>query len=619
MINAIAELGQFEKSKNPDLTSFDIWLEDSYDGGKYPNVLLIEFKKEKNEKNADITWSFSRIDAWENSPNLKSKLLYKRHASRGCDKTPTGKVSDSIEKTFNQKIVGWFSSNIEKKFLLKDQKQFLKSILEELKKKSGEILESLNKNAELLETTGIVLSPVFLEDGKQKFIGDYNFFENFITEESKLAYKYSKTFKKYSFSKDKTCSICNQNKEEVFGYFTSLAFYTVDKPGMVTGGFCQDKSWINYPVCLDCALNVEMGINLMEKDLSFKFYGLQYYLLPKTTNENNKRDIIDIILNYKKSPKISDSNKERLTNDEDEVFDLLKEEGNNITLNFLFYEKPQKGVLRILVSIEDIVPSRIKKLFDAKDFVDNLLFFKDHKTKDGKRMFRFSFGTLRTFFSNSKITGNNDKYFLELTQKIFNDSKIDYQFIVQNIICHIRNLFVNNELIWIQTMQGFMLINFLNKLNLFRRTDREVGMDQQFFESFQIESKEDFESKVTIFFDNFSEFFINDAHRGIFLIGVLTQFLLNIQKKERNSTPFRSKLKGLKMDGRDISVLLPEIIEKLEQYRSNYYIPLENLISKYLVSAGNYQNWNLPVDEMNFIFVLGMNLSQYFKIPSKKN
>lgn len=145
-------------------------------------------------------------------------------------------------------------------------------------------------------------------------------------------------------------------------------------------------------------------------------------------------------------------------------------------------------------------------------------------------------------------------------------------------------------------------------------------MNRQFYDSFEITSKEEFEKKVELFFDNFKEFFSTDVHRSIFLIGVLTQFLLNIQKSPevRNATPFRSKLKGLKMDGRDITTLFPEIIEKLEQYNANYYISLERLISKYLISAGDFQRWNLPIDEMNYIFVLGMSLSKYFKIKSEE-
>jgi CRISPR-associated protein Csh1 len=45
---------------------------------------------------------------------------------------------------------------------------------------------------------------------------------------------------------------------------------------------------------------------------------------------------------------------------------------------------------------------------------------------------------------------------------------------------------------------------------------------------------------------------------------------------------------------------------------------LENLISKYLISAGDFRNWKLSIDEMNYIFVLGMNLSKYFKIKSEE-
>lgn len=142
-------------------------------------------------------------------------------------------------------------------------------------------------------------------------------------------------------------------------------------------------------------------------------------------------------------------------------------------------------------------------------------------------------------------------------------------------------------------------------------------MDSQFFDSFEIKSKEELETKSELFFENFKEFFLTDINRSIFLIGVLSQFLLNIQSRERGATPFRSKLKGLKMDARDITSLVPEIIDKLEQYKWNYpYLPLENLVAKYLLSAGDFRHWNMSVDEMNFIFVLGMNLSKYFKIKS---
>ena len=144
-------------------------------------------------------------------------------------------------------------------------------------------------------------------------------------------------------------------------------------------------------------------------------------------------------------------------------------------------------------------------------------------------------------------------------------------------------------------------------------------MDKTFYDSFKIKSNSEFEPKIAVFFDNFSDFFTSDAHCGIFLLGVLTQFLLNIQMRERGATPFRSRLKGLKMDAREVSWLLPEIISKLEQYKANYYRPLEVAVSKYLVSAGTLNRSNIPVDEVNFIFALGMTLSPYFKIRQEND
>ncbi len=649
MINAIAEIGKYEKKHNPDINSnFDIWLEDSYDEKNYPNLLLIEFKSEREKDNSEKrNWIYNQIVYLEHGKRLKSKLLYKRGPSRGTDKTPTCKVAKSLSGTFSQKIVAWLNDNKDKEFLSDRQKAFIKSIYDEIEQKSNLILNDLNEKSKQITKGGIVLSIAFIDNDIMKFIGDFDFFSRFIIEECVMDYKYSKASGNYSFSENQLCAICQDKKPEVYGFFTSLKFYNVDKPGMVTGGFDPSKSWKNYPICLDCALNVEMGIKVLDEKLKFNFYGLRYYLIPKTITENARDEVINNIFDFKHSPRITDANRERITNAEDEVFEILQDEQNNVTFSLLFFEKPQKSVFRILSLIEDVLPSRFKELFRIKKYVDDLFIFKYEKSKEGKIHFKFDLGIMNNLFpyhyKNQKLVGEYKSYF-QCIESIFYDIKIDYQFILQKTIKSIRTIFINqdrsidldealyfNNSFWkkfevtkyhLQTivLTNFMLILFLNKLNLFRFKQKEEPMNRQFYDSFEITSKEEFEKKVELFFDNFKEFFSTDVHRSIFLIGVLTQFLLNIQKSPevRNATPFRSKLKGLKMDGRDITTLFPEIIEKLEQYNANYYISLERLISKYLISAGDFQRWNLPIDEMNYIFVLGMSLSKYFKIKSEE-
>ena len=176
------------------------------------------------------------------------------------------------------------------------------------------------------------------------------------------------------------------------------------------------------------------------------------------------------------------------------------------------------------------------------------------------------------------------------------------------IIRKIRDDFLNGYPTKTNTLRGFMLLNFLYRLGIlkFKEGIRPMG-NRIFPEEIGGERKE----KIELFFQKFPDFFNSDIKKAIFLEGVLAQFLLNIQYRERRSNPFRVKLKGLKLDTKQIRKLLPEIQNKLEEYGKNYYRDLETIISFYLVSSGN--DWNIANDEISFYFVLGMNLSELFK------
>ena len=100
--------------------------------------------------------------------------------------------------------------------------------------------------------------------------------------------------------------------------------------------------------------------------------------------------------------------------------------------------------------------------------------------------------------------------------------------------------------------------------------------------------------------------FDNDTKKAVFLEGVLAEKLLNIQYSERNSKPFRSRLNGLKIDEKVAKRLLPEMINKLEEYDKNYYKELEQGTAAYMLKA-NFSAFS--VDELSFYFTLGMSLA----------
>ncbi len=117
------------------------------------------------------------------------------------------------------------------------------------------------------------------------------------------------------------------------------------------------------------------------------------------------------------------------------------------------------------------------------------------------------------------------------------------------------------------------------------------------------------------FFAEHKGFFDNDGKKALFLEGVLVQKLLNIQQQDRGAQPFRSRLNGLKIDEKIARRLLPETINKLEEYKKNFYKPLEAEISQYLLHSDLK---TFSSDELSFYFVMGMNLANQFEKKARK-
>lgn len=99
--------------------------------------------------------------------------------------------------------------------------------------------------------------------------------------------------------------------------------------------------------------------------------------------------------------------------------------------------------------------------------------------------------------------------------------------------------------------------------------------------------------------------------KASFLVGVLAKRLLDVQYANRKSTPFRSRLYGLKLNERRLKKIFPETVEKLKEY-DVIYPRLHEYISEALVKAEN-NGWNLSNDEISYYFALGVNLGGVFK------
>jgi CRISPR-associated protein Csh1 len=449
--------------------------------------------------------------------------------------------------------------------------------------------------SQLARNQGCFVTFGFLEDQNLKYLGDYPEFQKLLVESVKCDYR-------KIARNNHVCSICGLFKSEVFGGAIPIPFYTLDKPGYIAGGFREEDAWKNAPVCLECSLKIEEGKKFLDEYLQFRMGGVRYYLLPKFIfgQEEAKDSIFSFFQVATQREVLAGKALKRFSEDEQEILEFLSGLEDVLTFNFLFYETPTKSVFRITLLVENILPSRISALFNAKIRAESNNIFKN--VKMGKQYenieFRFSNLTRRPSKDIPSLIPTR-KEFLEIVDKTFRGVSLDRDLLFSWFMTTIRGIFANEGYLKPWVFWAFISLLFFGELGTLSMSGSEKLQEGGV-------SMVELGAKAEEFFGSYRETFSSPARKALFLLGVLAQKLLNIQFQERSATPFRKNLKGLRMKEDDFRGLLPKIQNKLEEYGKNYYRRLEELISDYLVQSG--QSWGMSIDEMNFYFVLGMNL-----------
>jgi CRISPR-associated protein Csh1 len=592
MLEAIKILGEINlKRKNKNTNDindiFSILIEDSNYDGNYPKVLVAVFYKENDR------FVYNRIDIEDNDKEKVEKYLYCRGASKGSDYTPTTKVTE-IEKNFKNKIESWF-----KKYEKYDK--FIKKLALAVEESKDKMIRDLSNKLENIakpssnKKQGCIFTLAIEENGEKKYIGDYQIFKDLLIESIKDDYK-------KIMQVNHICSVCGEVESEIYGNAIPFAFYTIDKPGYIAGGFYEKDAWKNAPICLECILKIKEGKKILDEKFKSKMGGQQYYLIPKfILGVKGSEVIIDTFFNYfeHRDDLLTQGTLEHISEDEKEILEELGKLNDVLTYNFLFFRADNPQVFKINLLVEDILPSRISSIFEAKKKAENKEIFKGVKVKKNKyEDIKFRFDILKHFITSTKT-------FFEIIDKTFRGITIDKNLLFSLFLNRIQQSFISDTYLKPLVLQAFVSFLFFKELGILTKNEVLKNGGEIMSELKGSELKE----KAEGFFKDFSDTFYTPAHKAVFLLGVLAQKLLNIQFNERGSTPFRKNLKGLKMNEEDFKNLLTRIQNKLEEYKKNYYHSLERLISEYFIEAG--KNWSLSTDELNFYFVLGMNLEDF--------
>jgi len=426
---------------------------------------------------------------------------------------------------------------------------------------------------------------------------------------------------------DLVCSMCFQRKNKLWGYVSIYNFYASKTDiAPIAGGMKKEQAHNNYPVCPECAKKLDQVRPVVDQYFAFRFCDFDYFLIPEYIGGSSEKDAMDLIIEimvsqYSAQPgemlktrlgsftlgerrKIVDSNSK-------EVFDYLAETKNTVAYTMLFYAK-SNAEFKLLSSVENVFPSQFQEIFVAKEKAERYTIFKGMPGKKGEEDYDliFRFDLLREFLPvASKLDGDFSKAFLETTRSIFKQEQVSYSYLLQRIVAVIRKRFANEQEsdrgypTKMTTLRAFLILKFLYYLGCLNpniyKVHKEVTVNVLY----------------EVFFAEHRDFFDTNAKKSVFMTGVLTQHLLDIQFTDRNAAPFRKRLNGLKLNPTLVTRIYTEAIEKLTQYDKNYYHELQSDIAKLMITGGLEE---LSNDEISYIFTLGMTLNKQFKTKKQE-
>lgn len=337
-----------------------------------------------------------------------SKYGYRKGSSRGGDITFTTKFGD-IEKKLKTLLANQFKSLLSG---FKDEEtaelntftsiyKFLseKENFTKLKNELSDLYNNLSKEDKM--ASGLSLLFVIAEE--EKYLADFKVIQQILLADGTEGKAEKHEVKSIGFNQ--TCSICLQRKDTLYGFASPFKYATVDKPGMVSGFFNQVNNWKNYPICTNCSLEFELGRTYVANNLNSSFYGRPYYIIPKALLSKDLKSLKQAINRLKEL--YNDLSKTNtIARKEDLLEKHMAEEKDYYNVNLLFFKEDHKNKsIKIKLLLEEILPSRFKKLFvDAPSVINEIELYKGALSKKENKNLLFNFGILETFLETIFMT-----------------------------------------------------------------------------------------------------------------------------------------------------------------------------------------------------------------------
>lgn len=365
----------------------------------------------------------------------QGEIIYKRGSTRGNDYTLVSRTSAKTEnvvprlKRNASKIIEWGNEEDETIALI----DRCHTTVEE---REAEVIEAvLDRYPDDAGTDKRVFAYWSLvENGDIRPLCQKQMIKDFLAHAVFESYAERSSANVRMLDDNGTCSLCADSDVTVYGNFSDIACYNIDKPGFITGGFAYAQTTQNFPVCRSCILAVRGGKEFVEEHLDFFMAGLNYWLLPDAHDPKVYRVLLESIKDRHRQTLGEDARS--IVADERDILgyisDVLGDEKGHdpVTLNFFFYESSQ-GAWRIVGEMRRVLPSRIQALYAAKSGIEDRpdVVLSSKEAEDG---YRFNLLKLRPFCGS--FDSQDDRKLIRYLEAIFQGDALREKRVISDLV-----------------------------------------------------------------------------------------------------------------------------------------------------------------------------------------
>ncbi len=454
-------------------------------------------------------------------------------------------------------------------------------ILEDVRQKLKEISPSVDARAYLFvaSTKNDTIYPLYCEQEVKEYM-----VRNALDQ-------YGKAETVEVIENGRTCYVCGETSKKVYGNFSRLKSYNLDKRGVITGGFSYSQTLKNFPVCEECITAVSSAYGFAKRKLRFPLCGDRYILLPNLQTKDDELAEIIVHRLQERGDTFAGNALEKITASENEILEELADVGRGqdlLTLTLVFFEESNAS-WKITAEIPEVLPSRITEIYAAKRAVEANAYF-----RIGNKPFYYTLKNLQKFTgSNNKSSRNK---FIGYIAAIFSGGVLEEKAVLTDLVRTI--LFASKtapQYLSFTVRDAFATWLFLNELDALRKRGERMTVELTT------------EGAYGKFIQEHYDFFDAKEKVVAFLTGCYISKVLYAQGTNLGNSPFFKKLRGLKIDRKRLQTLYPEARNKIQQYDAFGLVKdIDSLLAQSWVNCGN--KWDISDDEATFAFTLGLSL-----------